>query len=44
MSKYPILSFDLTEVTPRLDYTGRTPRMAAEAVLKFISPKVFEVH
>ena len=44
LSKYPILSFDLTEVTPRLDYTGRTPRMAAEAVLKFIAPKVFEVH
>jgi agmatinase len=44
LSKYPVLSFDLTEVTPRLDYTERTPRMAAETVLKFIAPKVFDVH
>ncbi|MBI4337981.1 MAG: agmatinase family protein [Chloroflexi bacterium] len=44
LAKYPILAFDLTEVTPRLDYTERTPRMAAEAVLRFIGRKVFEIH
>ena len=43
LSRYPVLSFDLTEVAPALDYTGRTPRMAAEAVLSFVAPKVFEV-
>jgi arginase family enzyme len=33
---------DLTEVSPNLDATGRTIRLAAEAVAHLAGPRLFE--
>ncbi len=44
LSEFPIGSMDLVETSPPLDPTSRTPRMAAEALLKLIAPKIFDIH
>ena len=36
--------FDLMEVAPPLDQSGRTPRIAFSAILEFLAPKIFEIH
>ncbi len=38
----PIGAFDLVEVTPALDPTGVTERMAANAILTFLTPRIYE--
>src|SRR5262249_52715002 len=40
LNKQDIRAFDLTEVAPAWDPAGRTQRLAAEAILSFIGPKV----
>lgn len=35
-------AFDLVEVTPALDPTGVTERMAANAILTFLTPRIYE--
>ena len=37
-----IRALDVVEVAPSLDIRGRSERLAAEAVIEFIAPKVFE--
>ncbi len=38
-----IKAFDLVEVAPALDPTGRTPRLAASAIMTFLTPRLFEL-
>lgn len=42
LSRFPIGSMDVVEVSPANDPSGRTERVAAEAILRVIAPKVFE--
>ena len=44
IAEYPIGAFDLVETAPPLDPANRTPRYAAEALLKLITPKILDVH
>ncbi len=44
LSQYPIGSMDLVETAPALDATNRTSRYAAEALLRLIAPRIFQVH
>lgn len=38
----PVGALDLVEVTPALDPTGVTERMAANAILTFLTPRIYE--
>jgi arginase family enzyme len=40
LSKLPMLALDLTEVSPRLDYSDRTSRIATEVILRLILPRL----
>ena len=42
LSEYPIGSMDLVETSPPLDPSNRTPHIAAEALVKLITPKIFD--
>ena len=42
LAKYPIAAMDLVENSPVLDHSGRTSRMAAESLLRLITPKIFD--
>ena len=42
LAKYPIAAMDLVENSPELDHSGRTSRMAAESLLRLITPKIFD--
>lgn len=44
LSEFPIAAMDLVETSPPLDPSSRTPRFAAEALIKLITPKIFEVY
>ena len=44
LSEYPIGSMDLVETSPPLDPSSRTPRIAAEALVKLIAPKIFDIY
>ena len=44
LSEFPIAAMDLVETSPPLDPGSRTPRFAAEALIKLITPKIFEVY
>ena len=43
LAKYPIGSMDLVENAPVLEPSGRTARMAAEALIRLLSPKIFDI-
>jgi agmatinase len=42
LSKFPIAAMDVTEVSPNLDTTDRTVRLAAEAIAHLLGPRIFE--
>jgi arginase family enzyme len=42
LSAFPIGAMDLTEVSPNLDATGRTIRLAAEAIAHLAGPRLFD--
>jgi arginase family enzyme len=42
LSAFPIGAMDLTEVSPNLDASGRTVRLAAEAVAHLVGPRLFD--
>jgi agmatinase len=42
LAKFPIGSMDVVEVAPAIDPSGRTQRIAVEAVLRILGPKIFE--
>ena len=44
LSEYPIGAMDLVETSPPLDPGSRTPRFAAEALIKLISPRIFDIY
>ena len=43
LAKYPIGSMDLVENSPALEPSGRTSRMAAESLVRLLSPKLFDI-
>ena len=43
LTKYPIGSMDLVENSPGLEPSGRTSRMAAEALVRLLAPKIFDI-
>jgi agmatinase len=42
LSRFPIGAMDLTEVSPNLDASGRTVRLAAEAIAHLVGPRIFQ--
>lgn len=42
LSAFPIAAMDLTEVSPNLDTSGRTIRLAADAIAHLAGPRLFE--
>lgn len=44
LAQFPIGAMDLVETSPPLDPSSRTPRFAAEALVKLITPRIFEVY
>ena len=44
LSEFPIAAVDLVETSPPLDPSSRTPRFAAEALIKLISPRIFDIY
>ena len=44
LSEYPIGAMDLVETSPPLDAGSRTPRFAAEALVKLIAPRIFDIY
>ena len=43
LSRYPIGSMDFVETAPPLDPSGRSPLLATQALLKILTPRIFEV-
>ncbi|MER9594098.1 agmatinase family protein [Mesorhizobium sp. M0244] len=41
LKEAPAVAFDIVEVAPKFDPTGVTERLAAQAVLNFVAPRVF---
>ncbi len=44
LSEFPIGAMDLVETSPPLDAGSRTPRFAAEALVKLIAPRIFDIY
>jgi agmatinase len=43
LRKWPIAAMDLVETSPEVDPSSRTPAMSAEALVRLIGPRVFDI-
>jgi arginase family enzyme len=41
LRSYPVAAIDMAEVSPRWDPSGRTPSIAASALIEFLDPWLF---